>query len=544
MKKVSVAIVGVFIVISMVFGGCSPTGTAGENDSSQRNKVENTAAEGYSLPIVKESFTLKFATADNPDAAHSYTQYLPAWQELEKRTGIKVKFEVTPSDQYNTVMQTRLAAGTNLPDLTRLPDDPMRYAKNGLIVPLDKLIQKYAPNIQKLFKERPDVRKALTAPDGKMYVTAAVVDARSMVNLNGLGMRKDWLKKLGLQEPDTIGQWYEVLRTFREKDPNRNGKTDEIPVIALDVKSLYKFGWSFGLHLYLSDGWYADKNGKVTYEWIDPRLKKWLAEMNKWYKDGLLDPDLTSAQSSDKYTAKAIGNIGGVGASDMTMQYPQWNERMAKDFPDAKWEGIVPPKGPVGDRIMEKEQPTEGSNTQGIYYAITKDCRKPDIVMKWLDYVYASNDGKILMGNFGIEGKSYTLENGKPEFTDFILKNEKGSGLAQWSLGVNGNFPRILMKEMIEQRFYRYTDEMKQSEKAVKYYVPSFPRILASKEEIDRYAGIMSDINTYRDEMVTKFITGREDLNNFDKFVQKIKGMGIEDAISIRQAQYDRYLKN
>jgi putative aldouronate transport system substrate-binding protein len=534
MKKTLVMATAFMLSILILLAGCSSKGAVGDAGKPLGDKTE-----GYFLPIVKEPFTVSFATVDNPDAAHSYTQYLPAWQELEKRTGIKVKFEVAPSDQYNTIMQTRLAAGTNLPDVIRLPDDPIRYAKNGLIIPMDVLIQKYAVHIQKLFADRPEVKKLLTAPDGKVYVLAAVVDARSMVNLNGIGMRKDWLKKLNLQEPDTIREWFAVLQAFKEKDPNQNGKQDEIPVIAMNINALYKFAWSYGLHLSQSDGWYADKNGNVAYEWIDSRVGKWLEEMNSWYKAGLIDPDITSAQSYDKYTAKAIGNIAGVGASDMTMQYPQWNEMMAKTFPDAGWEGIIPPKGPDGDRIIEKEQPTEG-----FYYGITKDCKKPDIAIKWLDYLYASEEGKILLGNFGLEGKSYALENGKPVFTDFILKNEKGSGLAQNSLGVNGNFPRILMKEMIEQRFYRYGEEMKQSEKTTKFYVPAFPKIMASNEEIDSYAGIMTDINTYRDEMITKFITGQVDISKFDEYVKQVKGMGIEEAIAIRQTQYDRYLKN
>ena len=119
--------------------------------------------------------------------------------------------------------------------------------------------------------------------------------------------------------------------------------------------------------------------------------------------------------------------------------------------------------------------------------------------------------------------------------------NELGSGIAQASLGVNGNFPRILMKEMIEQRFLPYKGEVAQSHKATQYYVPSFPRVLATKEETDTYAGIMADIDTYKDEMVLRFIQGREPLENFDKYVQSIQGMGIEEAVATKQAQYDRY---
>lgn len=529
------------VVLSGVLAGCSSGGEGSRDKGSQGGSsgtpLLDREAEQYELPLVTEPFTLVFATADNPDISNSYTRNLPAFQELEKRTGISVKFEVTPADQYNTTMQTRLAAAKGLPDLIRLPDDPIRYAKGGLIIPLDDLIGSYAPNILNLFRERPEVMKAMTAPDGAIYTLSAVVDARSMVNLNGLGMRKDWLETLNLEEPDTIDQWFDVLMAFKEGDPNGNGKKDEIPVIAINVNGLYKLAWSYGLHLALSDGWYPDEDGKIVYEWIEPRMKDWLQEMNKWYEAGLLDPDMGS-QNRDKYTAKAIGDTAGAAVSDMTMQFPQWNERMANDYPHARWEGIVPPEGPYGDRMMEREQPTEN-----IHYGITRDCKDPETVIKWLDYMFASRDGQILMGNFGLEGLSYEMVDGEPQFTDFILKSELGSGIAQASLGVNGSFPRILMKEMIEQRFLQYEGEVAQSRKATQHYVPSFPRVLATKEETDIYAGIMADINTYKDEMIIRFIRGQEPLENFEHYAESIRGMGIEEAVAIKQAQYDRYMK-
>lgn len=541
MKRVGVISLIILVALFVGMVGCGQR-SRGVLDVQVENNggdaSENQIAEEYDLPIVDEPFTLVFATVDNPDVSNSYTKNLPVFEELEKRTGVQVEFEVTPGDQYNTTMQTRLAAASGLPDLIRLPDDPIRYAKGGLIVPIDELIGKYAPNIQNLFKERPEVKKALVAPDNKIYTLSAVVDARSMVNLNGIGIRKDWLDNLDLEEPDTIEEWFEVLKAFKEDDPNGNGENDEIPIIAMDINGLYKFAWSYGLHLAISDGWYPDEDGNVTYEWIDSRMKDWLIEMNKWHEDGLLDPDMTSSQNRDKFTAKAIGDIGGVSVSDMTMQFPQWNEQMVDELPDVRWEGIVIPEGPNGDRMMEKEQPTEN-----IHYAITRDCQDSEVVIRWLDYMFASEDGQILLGNFGIEGLSYVMEDGKPKLTDFILKHERGSGMAQNELGVNGNFPRILMEECIAQRFHQYEGEMAQSKKATEYYVPSFPRVLASKEETDLYTSIMSDIDTYKDEMVTKFITGLEPIENFAQYVESIEAMGIDEATSIKQDQYDRYMQ-
>ena len=62
--------------------------------------------------------------------------------------------------------------------------------------------------------------KAMT-PDGAIYTLSAVVDARSMVNLNGL-QRKDWLETLNLEEPDTIDQWFDVR--WPSRGSNGNGK--------------------------------------------------------------------------------------------------------------------------------------------------------------------------------------------------------------------------------------------------------------------------------------------------------------------------------
>ena len=229
-KEFLVAILAIMLSFSLILIGCnSGTGnsTDGNDDGAYSIPLEDRVAEAYELPLVSEPLSITFATVENADISNSYNENLPAFQELEKRTGIHVNFEAAPADQYNTTMQTRLAAAKDLPDLIRVPDDPIRYATGGVIIPIDDLIGDYAPNIISLFKERPEVKKAMVAPNGRIYTLSAVVDARSMVNLNGTGMRKDWLETLNLKEPDTIDEWYDVLVAFKDGDPNGNGKKDE-----------------------------------------------------------------------------------------------------------------------------------------------------------------------------------------------------------------------------------------------------------------------------------------------------------------------------
>lgn len=492
--------------------------------------------------------TLTFATAENSDPNNSYTKKLPVWEELERRTGVEIAFDVTDLNQYDEVMGTRLAAGVNLPDIVRVPGgNPLVYASTGLLIPLTDLIYEHAPNIMNLYNnQRPDVKAMLTAPDGEIYVIDSIVDARSEVNQVGLGLRKDWLDALNLDEPDTMEDWHTVLTAFKNDDPNGNGKADEIPLICKPdpnkfsggyTYGIYKFGTAYGLHLYVSDGWYAGEDGKVVYEWTDPRMKDYLTEMNRWYTEGLLDVEFAT-QTTDQWTAKAIGDIAGADVSSFTMQYPQWNIRMAEALPTANWISTLPAAAEDGTRYLERENPTEG-----IYYGITRDCEDPVAAIKWLDTMYASEEGQILMTNFGIEGLSYEMVDGKPQLTDYILKDERGSGLAMEALGMNGRFPRVLMAEMIEQRFLQYTDEVAQARETAKYYTDPFPVMLSTDEETSAFASVMADINTLRDEYIMGFITGKKPLSEFDSYVQLAEDMGLARAVAVKQAQYDRYLE-
>jgi putative aldouronate transport system substrate-binding protein len=69
------------------------------------------------------------------------------------------------------------------------------------------------------------------------------------------------------------------------------------------------------------------------------------------------------------------------------------------------------------------------------------------------------------------------------------------------------------------------------------------PTITPSKEESSEMSKIMNDVNTYRDEMTIKFIMGTEPLENFDKYIEQMKKLGIERAIQINQAALERFNK-
>ena len=86
-----------------------------------------------------------------------------------------------------------------------------------------------------------------------------------------------------------------------------------------------------------------------------------------------------------------------------------------------------------------------------------------------------------------------------------------------------------------------YPENIKAKAAQVLPYVRvSLPEYMAGEEEDLTMSMVYMDILTYADEMINRFITGSESMDNFDAFVAKIESMGIQEVIDLKQAQYDR----
>lgn len=538
-----------FLVLMLLVGtaGFLVAGGQGESESAQVDRpipsISEANPEIYQLPLVSEPTTLTVATIENPSGTVSMNDELPILMELEARTGVAVEYEAYDSASYNETMQTRLAVGQDLPDIVRLPPNPMIYANSGVIQPITHLIYEHAPNIVQLFKERPEIRQSLTAPDGQIYFISDIVDARSLVNYYGFLMRRDWLDRVGLDKPDTIADWYEALSAFKNQDANGNGDpNDEIPLsgdgaVEPGPHWLFPFAGAWGVELWYRDdrigeGWAVGDDGAVRYEWTNPALRDYLVEMNKWYTEGLIDRD-SFVQTGDKTDAKNFNNL--VGASmEFTMWTPQWTRNMSQNFDGVFWDVVVPPAGPDGERVIVREPPLSGVN-----YAISRDAEDPELAIKWLDYIYANPEGQLLVGNYGMEGLTFDYVDGAPQLSELVSSDPEGAGVALWKYGINTALPKILMFEIIQERFYHF-EQAQAALEGSEHFVQAFPEVIPSKEETDLITEIMTDIDTYRREMVVKFITGSEPISSFERYVQTIQGMGIERIREIKQAQYDR----
>lgn len=454
------------------------------------------------------------------------------FQELEKRTGVHVNFTHPPAGQGSEQFSLMIATG-DYPELiegewsTVYPGGAQKALNDGLIIKINDLMEEYAPNFTAALKSNELWDKQAKTDEGSYY-GFPMLNSGDYNIFGGIIVRGDWLEELGLDTPETIDEWENVLRAFKEKKGavpfTANGKIGQF---------IYAFG--------ISDQLYVE-NGKVKYGPNEAAYKDYLAKMSAWYKEGLIDRDF-AFNSSSAVDAKVMDNSAGVITGTVGATIGK--------YMNLKEEGssfkLIAAQHPVLNKGDEPRFNAVQNAVTDPTISITNNCKNTEAAMKWIDYLY-SEEGNILK-NFGVEGDTFNFtEDHYPRYTDKILNNPEGRSISEaMSLYTRCNYPAPgfgNLNEYLDQ--YYQLDEQKEAIKIWNKYadnckVTTLPPITPSVEESDELASLKVDIQTYVDEMTLKFIQGTESLDEYDKFSQKLKNMKIDRMLEIYQSAYDRY---
>lgn len=461
-----------------------------------------------------------------------------AYKEMEKITGTKVEFQHPPSGQEADQFNLMLASG-KLPDIIEynwasVAKGPDNAIKEKRIIRLNELIEEHAPNLTKILNEHPEWKKLITTDEGNIYVFPFIRGHEELLTFHGPVIRKDWLDKVNLPVPKTIDDWEKALTAFRDQDPNGNGQKDEIPFLLTmgDINVGHAFIGAWGI----TTEFYQD-NGTVKYGPIQPEYKEFLTLMNRWYKEGLIDKDYATTDSKlkdAKMTGDQLGSIVTYNGSGIG----RYTSLMKDSKPDFTLIGTTYPVLKEGDKALgQMDFPFRGDGG-----AISATAKNPEELVKWMDFRYGEQ-GHMLF-NFGVEGESYVMENGYPKYTDLIMNNPDKLPITQaMAKYFVASWSGPIIQDVRYQEQYLSLDVQKE---AIKNWMDAdhsklLPPITRTADESSRYSSIMNDINTYKTEMIDKFIMGAEPLDRFDDFVNTLKGMGIEEAIKIQQAALERF---
>lgn len=516
--------------------GCS----GGEDGAPGANSpaAGTTAAVATATPA--KPLSLSYWVGLPGAAARSLKDYNDSvfFKELEKRTGVSVKFQHPAASSGNEQFNLLIASG-NLPDVieynfTTYSGGPEKAIADKVIIPLNDIIDKHAPNLKKYLDENPEMRKELSTDNGNLYVFPGIGTGTTNVT-SGMMLRADWLDELGLQPPETIDEWTHVLREFKTK------KGAQTPVtFVLGDFDQERLNGAYGVGI----GFYID-NGKVKYGPAEPGYKDYLALLNSWYKEGLMDPDFATQDGNSK-NAKATNGSAGAFPGAIGGAMGTYLNAVKSSNPDYDLVAAQHPVLKKGDEpfIFHAAYNYRGEGSA----AITPANKHPEETAEWLDYLY-SKEGHVLK-SFGVEGLTFNWEGDFPRYTDLIVKNPDGLSISDAMskyLRVAIPSPGFVGDNAYFEQYYAYDQQKEASSIYNKYYKNlegvRLPRITETPEDGQELSAIMAEINTYRSEMFLKFVMGGESIDNFDKYTAQLKSMKLERAIQIKQAALERYNK-
>lgn len=541
-KGVSILLSTLFIV--NVFTACSK-----KNDANGTEK-EKTAAQtknegGITFPLEKPIKLRYWVPMSSGSATMKNFSEHEMYKELEKRTGIKIEFIHPPEGQGKEQLNLMIAS-KDLPDIIEdgIKHYPGKYLKayeDGIIVDIKDLQKQYAPNLTKLYTTYPELLMDIETESGNVFFTPFIRGNTAGRIFYGLYMRSDWLKELNMNPPTTMDEIYQALKAFKEKKGAKSpftgagGKSGSSDRIRNDA-----FLGAYGL----GPEFFAEK-GKVLYGPYDPRFKDYVATMAKWYKEGLIDSEFASITGKN-IDAKMTNGEAGASYGLLGGHFGTYLQLMKEK--DAKYDlvGLQPPSLKPGEpSLFMKQDPIVSELNATV---ITTANKYPKETMALLDYGYGK-EGHMLF-NFGTEGVSYKMENGYPKFTDLITNNSDGTPMASILVKYTrskSNGPFVTDGRYGEQlsQFPQQKQALQSWTKWSKEATEANTRVYENltTEENARIAPLMTEINTYRDEMFLKWVMGQQPLDNFEQYRQQLQKMGMDEVLKIRQAAYDRFVK-
>ena len=527
------------IAMSLAIWGNGKSGDS-ENSGALTGGSDNFNVTGY--PIVKEKITL--TAFGNQNVTHKNWDELWAFEEYEKLSNIHMEWITAPNQGYQEKKNVLLASG-DYPDIfyrAKLQvSDLISYGSKGVFIPMNDLLTEYAYNFNERVAEYPEILRSITLPDGNIYALPTVNSAMASRSQNSW-INTQWLNNLGLDMPTTKDDLYNTFIAFKENDANGNGNdSDEIPYscrnqgtsIFTATYSSFNMGnlGSVAFNEYID----LDENGKVRLFAVTDNFKEQLNWIAGMYGEGLLDQEMFT-QDIPTFTAKGEQNIIGAFFSNNSPEII--GGKNADDFKNI---------GPLAnDKDVRSFNNIDPMVAHGAF-AISLKNEFPKESIRWVDYYYgAEGDKQIRLGKEGLTF-TYSADKGYA-LTDLIINNPDGlnvpQAIGQYAIAfAGGGCPEFIFEEYERGRLVKSTFEGWEVNESF-LNVKDLVLFTFTTDEQEKLNALTADIKTYIDESKVAYITGSMSLNDWDKYVNTLKKMGMDEYVAIYQAAYDRWSQN
>ena len=385
LNKQMAAALGLTLSLSAL-AGCGNSGSGGSSADQPGNSAAAGKPQPFKVSFMVPGFTTNLAKEETSNA----------WKKIEAYTNTKLEVNFVPNSSYGDKLNITLASGSMPMVIEADPKSPsiVSAIQSGAFWELGPYLKDY-PNLS---KANPTILNNIST-DGKIY---AIYRGRPL-GRNGVVYRKDWLDNVGLKEPKTIDDFYNMLKAFTLDDPDKDGKNDTYGMVV----TKYSGPWDniqtwFGV----PNKWGLDKDGKLQPAHLFPQYMEALKFFRKLYNEKLVNSDF-AVMDSAKWLDPLVNGQAGV-IVDVTDNAGRLEQKIAPVNPKAVFDvsGAIP--GPEGLRNL----PTSGYG--GVFLISKSSVKTEDDLKKVLTFMDKMNDGDMQMAaGYGTEGVNYKIEDGK-----------------------------------------------------------------------------------------------------------------------------------
>lgn len=524
------------LALSMLLGACGSTepiqGISSEGgDSSSSTSDTSSVAETSSTDEGERVTLTYFVDALGDSIIQSYNENV-MYQEVENILNVNIEFQHSTKGEFSNQLSVMLASG-DLPDIIEgfsYAKGPQAAISDGLILDLTDMVPEKAPDYYALITSDDNIWREVVTDEGTIW-SFNCLQPKQEPSWRGLSIRGDLLEQTGLEAPSTIAEFKEMLTAFKEMGvdyplslgfgyPNANG--------AFQRDGYFVAAYGIG------PDWYLDSNDEVQFGPMQDAYKDFLTEMNTWYNEGLLDPDFATREknSDDLNTLIINGQIAAfVMGYGPTLNLQNNGQAQNADFNLVQ---VTNPSLKEGELAQLRNQ---DSVNKGNATVVTVNCDNVDKALEFLNFGYTEEGA--MMYNYGLEGVSYELVNGEPQWTDAMIDGSEGSWnqIREKYKKHTGPYNRDWEAAPLSDFEYQCMESWSVCGTDLK--IPE--NLSLTTEESDEFNPIMTNIYTYLTENVAAFINGSRSLDEFDQFRADLEGFGINEALEIKGASYDRY---
>ncbi|MBQ5538118.1 MAG: extracellular solute-binding protein [Treponema sp.] len=543
-----------FAALAIALGGSLFVGCKDKNVSLNSGEVQKVDIASLSFPL-KEKAVISGLTSF-PANTESDPNNRTIFRRLQEKTNVEVKWTAIQSDQWNDKITLAMANPKTLADFVfnaSFNDSSLlKYADQGIIIPLEGYIDSYMPNLKKVFDKYPEYRAMCTDTNGHIWglpwieqlgsgkEAIQVIDNMSFIN-------KKWLDFLGLDVPKTVEEFENVLLAFKanaEKIQRKfsiDGSIIPMSFIMNDGGQdpyvlINGFGEGYGdadkgRHIAVTD------ERKVICSATQEGFKKGTQWLHKLYEQGLIDPEAFTQEWST-YVSKGKSGRYGVCFS--------WDVANIANLAD--WVPLPVLKADVKNLTAQNGSFTSGFDRGRC--VVTAVAKNPALVCAWLDQMY--DPFQSPQNNWGTYGED-------DEFDIFVMGTNK-DGKAMLKHAPLGTASPVEVREaesvngplaILDEYYGVYVtcpDDAKYRLDWIKdYFTPDvnekyvYPNVFMTREDTEEVSNIQADvskaINTAKSDWVMNGFT-EQDWENFNK---KLESYKLEKLISIFQKYLDSY---